>query len=236
MKAATKRIRLAQRACTRGEFAAAWRDTMMAAATAPPDVRPLRIAACTVLDDVTPGTPHDAVGLEWFGDAAHLARYEAWSASPAGLAATTPPHRAVDPASERVVVAHEHVMRGEDWLRRRWADGAPSLRHMALARRAPGLTPAGFLDRWGNHAGSVGAVAIPPEARGLAYVQNRPVPRTEGEWPYDAVNEVYFDDMAGVRTRMDFFAGNPGGTGDGLVGESCFVVVREDVVSYISPG
>lgn len=229
MKAPVKRIRLAQRACPYGEFAGAWRDVVGAATAAPPGVRPLRVAACTVLEEVTPDTPHDAIGLEWFRDTAHLTRFEAWSSSPQGRAATV--HGAVVPESVCVVVAHEHVMRGEDWLRRRWADGTPSLRHMALARRAAGLTPAQFLDRWKNHAGSVGAVAIPAEARGLAYVQNRPLPRAEGEWPYDAVNEVYFERLAGVRGRVDFFAGNPGGGGDGLFGEPCFVVVREDVVS-----
>lgn len=221
-----KRIQLVQRTCAQGEFAAAWRAVMRTGAAAPPGVRPLRIAACTVVEDVIPDPPYDGVGLEWFADTAHLARFAAWEGSPEAKAAGDAPY---DPGSVAVVVAHEHVMRGEDWLLRRRADGAPSLKHMALARRAAGLSPAQFLDRWRNHAGSVGAVTIPAEARGRAYVQNRPLPRAEGEWPYDAVNEVSFDDLDGVRRRVAFFAANAGG-GDDLFGEPRFLVVREDIV------
>lgn len=44
------------------------------------------------------------------------------------------------------------------------------------------------------------ATAIPAEARGLDDVQNHPLHRAEGEWAYDAINEVCFDGEAGLRT------------------------------------
>src|SRR5262249_54026217 len=121
----------------------------------------------------------------------------------------------------------EHVLRGQEWLQQRWREGGEKLKHMAIARRADGLTPAQFSDRWKSRAGKVGQVAIPEPARGLAYVQNHPVPVGDGPWAYDALNEVYFDDLEGVRTRMAFFADSP--SEDDLVGANWFVVAREEV-------
>jgi hypothetical protein len=192
-------------------------DEFATALTAPPDVRPVRVASCTVLPDLTPGPPHDGIGLEWFSDDRHLERFETWSA---------------DALREpvQVLVAQEHVMRGADWLQQRWRDRGPKVKHMAIARRAAGLTPAQFVDRWRNRAGRVGAVPIPVPARGRAYVQNHPLARVDGEWPYDAVNEVYFDDLDGLRDRIAWFAENLDGQEDDLVGESWFVAVREEVL------
>jgi hypothetical protein len=182
---------------------------------APPDVRPVRVARCTVLPDLTPDAKHDDIGLEWFRDADHLDRYETWL---------------VDDGP--VVVAEEHVLRGADWLARRWRAGGEKLKHMAIARRAAGLSQAQFQELWRTRAGTVGATPIPDAAKGLAYVQNHPVPRPDGEWAYDAVNEVWFDDIDGLRTRMAWFAERLGdGTEDDLVGESWFVAVREQVLS-----
>jgi hypothetical protein len=44
---------------------------------------------------------------------------------------------------------------------------------------------------------------------------------------FDAVNEVYFDDLAGLRQRVGWFAANP--VADPLFGSSRFVCVRETV-------
>ncbi|EFC84176.1 EthD domain-containing protein [Parafrankia sp. EUN1f] len=235
-----KRILLVTRACAPDRFATAWRAAVGAAATAPPPARPLRLAAGTVLPEVSPEAPHDGIGLQWFTDEEHLRRFEAWSASPDGTAAHDLLGEAVELESAGVVVAHEHVMRGDEWLRRQLRDGGIGLKQMALARRAADLTLAQFFDRWRSRAGVVGTVPIPAEVRGLAYIQNHPLltagtgtgtgAEAEADWAYDAVNEVYFDDLDGIRRRMAWFAENLDRNEDDLVRESCFVAVREEVL------
>ncbi|MWA03557.1 hypothetical protein F8568_024870 [Actinomadura sp. LD22] len=193
-----------------------------AALPAPQDVRPVRTVLCTALPDVLPGPRFAAISLQWFADAAHLTRFASWLASPDGAA---------EPGSGQVVVVREHPLRGAEWLERRWREGGARLKHMAIARRAEHLTPDEFSDRWRDRAGRVGAVAIPARARGQAYVQNHPLPKSEGTWPFDAVNEVYFDDLDGLRERIAWFAEHVDGTGeDDLVGEHWFVAVREEVL------
>jgi hypothetical protein len=98
---------------------------------------------------------------------------------------------------------------------------------MALATRADGLTREEFSRRWRAHAGTASGVRIPDEARGLAYVQNHVVAGAYDTVNFDAVNEVYFDDRAGLRQRVDWFAANP--VADPLFGSSRFVCVRETV-------
>ncbi|CAO5162235.1 EthD domain-containing protein [Frankia sp. AiPs1] len=237
-----KRILCASRAGPRDEFADAWRAAVAAALAAPPDVRPVRLVAGTVLEGETPEPPHNGIGLQWFTDENHLSRYEAWLVSAAGRATNDPlagndaRAGAVDPASIRVVVAREHVLRGQEWLDERRQDGRTSFTHMAFARRAAGLTQTEFFDRWQNHAGTVGAVPIPAEARGQAYVQNHPLPAatsgtdTNADWPYDAVNEVYFDDLDALRRRISWFADNLGANQSDLFRDSQFVVVREEAL------
>jgi len=207
-----------------------WRTAAGTALAAPPGARPVRVASCTVLPDLTPDAPHDGIALEWFTDDDHLRRFESWMDSPAGRRTGAQLGRAVEPTSLRVVVAREHVMRGAEWLRERWRDRGRKLKHMAIARRAAGLTPAEFVDRWRSRAGRVGSVPIPPPARGQAYLQNHPLAGIGGEWPYDAVNEVYFDDLDGLRGRIAWFAENLAGQEDDLVGESWFVAVTEEVL------
>jgi hypothetical protein len=127
------------------------------------------------------------------------------------------------------LLAGEHILRGEKWLARRWRDGGDTLKHMALATRATGLTPAEFSRRWRSHSGTARTAVIPGEARGLAYVQNHPVP---GDWPYDAVNEVYFDDAHGLKARVAWFRANVPDPADGvLFGQSWLIAVREVIVS-----
>ena len=194
------------------------------AADAAHDVRPLRAAVCTALPGVLDSEPkHDTVTLEWFADPAHLERFEAW------LDASDP--RAVDAPT---VVADELVLRGADWLEQRWRDGGPKLKHMALATRPSELSAAEFSERWRTQAGAVTRggtrTEIPVEARGLAYVQNHPRSRAAGEWAYDAVNEVYFDDLASLERRIAWFRDNVDTSGDDLVQESWFLAVREAVL------
>jgi hypothetical protein len=221
-----KRLLFGAHAGAPAEFADAWLAAQSAALAAPMEVRPVRIEVCTALDEITPEPPHDGIALHWFSDEEHLRRFEAWqpAAAPGRL---TP---AADLAAVTVVVAREKVLRGADWLRRRRRDGGTSLKHLALARRVPGLTQQEFFDRWQSRAGSVGTVPIPPEARGAAYVQNHPLPRADSDWPYDAVNEVYFDDLAGLRTRISWFAANLGDNEDDLFQEPRFIAVREETL------
>jgi hypothetical protein len=205
-----------------------WPAAVAAALDAPPDARPVRVASCISLPDEIPDQAHDAVGLEWFADADHLGRFESWLAA----AGPGPAGGVVEPSATAVGVARAHVLRGGDWLDERWAAGGPRLKHMAIARRAAGLTPAEFSQRWQNHAGRVGATPIPDVARGCAYAQNHPLPRAEGDWIYDAVNEVWFDDLDALRTRIrwmtDALRGKPD---DDFLGESSFLAVQEEVLS-----
>ena len=199
------------------------------AAHAPSGVRPSRVAVCTILPELTgPDPRHDGVVIEWFADAAHLRRFQDWN-GPGDRVPWSP-----------VILAEEAVLRGAGWLDQRWRDGGDRLKHMALAVRAAGLTPAEFSRAWRSRAGQVrraGAdqvTAIPDEVRGRAYVQNHPDPA--GERAYDAVNEVWFDDLAGLRARVEWFRANlsaPAGSGRAeadLIRQSWFIAVREHVV------
>jgi hypothetical protein len=227
-----KRITFATR--VRGESrrgrAFLWRDALERASAAPPDVRPVRVTACTTIADLTEADPkHDAVGLEWFPDEARLERFEAWLG-----------REKIARDEGPVVVADEVVMRGEDWLEQRWLRGGDKLKHMAIAVRAENLSPEQFSERWRSHAGRVGrvdapALVIPDEARGRAYLQNHPRSRPAVEPSYDAVNEVYFDDVEGLRTRVDWFRANFDPDGEDFVRASWFLAVREEVLYAARP-
>ncbi len=224
-----KRIRFATRKAdvTPEVFAAAWRDAVAAAVEAPADVRPLRVVVCTAMPEVTPDPKHDGIGLEWFTDAGHVERYESWVGA---SKVSDLLDQAVDVTRSPTVLADEHVRRGGDWLDQRWRDGGEKLKHMAIARRAQGLTLTEFFQLWQTRAGKVGTVVIPDEARGLAYIQNWPQDGAV-EWEYDALNEVYFDDLNGLRTRIAYFAETLGDqTEDDLVRESWFLAAREELL------
>lgn len=227
-----KRIRFACQRKSAGDFTDAWRQAVAAATEAPPDVRPSRVTVCTTLADLTgPDARHDGISIEWFTDTTHLRRFEDWLDGTGGRAVRRHIDGLIDPAASPVLVADEAVMRGGAWLERRWLEGGGKYKHMALARRAEGLTPAQFSERWRNHAGTAGGTVIPDNARGRAYVQNHPYPRATGAWAYDAVNEVYFDDVDSLRTRIDWFRENLPEPADGaLVGRSWFIAVHEEVV------
>jgi hypothetical protein len=221
-----KRIRLVTRpaATPAEEFALRWPKSVTGTGLAPPDARPLRITASVVLPELSgpggdSGHGPDGAAIEWFTSEPHLARFDSWLATlpgPAGALAS------------QVVVAREHALRGEPWLARRWRDGGERFKHMALATRAAGLSAGEFSRRWRAHAGTAGPARIPEAVRGRAYVQNHPVP---GEWPYDAINEVYFDDLTGLRQRVDWFRANVPAPADGeLFGQSWLIAVRETVL------
>jgi hypothetical protein len=224
-----KRITLATRRPTvaPGQFAEAWTSAVADALDAPEAVRPIRAAISTVVAELTPDAAHDGVALEWFADEGALAGYESWCG-------TRPAATDAD-LDTTVVVVDEVVLRGGDWLDRYWRAGASAAKHVALARRASGLSSAEFSERWRQHAGRAGgsanAGAIPESVRGCAYVQDHPRPRVEGEWAYDAVNEVYLEDLDALRARIDWFReAGVGSQPDELFGSSRFLAVREEVL------
>jgi hypothetical protein len=222
-------------------FLPAWRAAASEPVEAPQDTRPWRIVVCPGLSELTPDGKHDGVGIEWFADEAHLRRFDAWLQTGEGRTATERLSGILSGPNSPVMVADELVLRGADWLAQRWRDGGDRTKQMAIARRAAGLTAAQFSDRWRNRAGTIGsasgpAVVIPDEARGRAYVQNHPRPGFPGRCPYDALNEVYFDDVASLRIRAEWFAEHlTNGAESDLVSESWFLAAREEVLWDATP-
>ena len=220
----------------REDFAGGWRRAVAVPLGAPPSVRPVRIVTCLSLPDVIPDPCHDGIGIEWFRDAGHLESYEEWLAGPRGRDARELLESALDPDDSTLLVADELVLRGSDWLDERWRQGGPKLKHMAIARRARGLTREEFSLMWKGRAGQIrraggAAVDIPEEARGLAYVQNHPRPGTAVDGAYDALNEVYFDDVESLRLRAEWFRAHMTGAAEAdMVAESWFVAAREELV------
>jgi hypothetical protein len=237
-----KRVRFATRKEELQEdaFPDLWREAVSVAARAPRGDRPWRIAAATSLPYVLPDPIYDGIGIEWFDTAEHLERFEQWLVTPDGGSLTRRLDKVLDLSASPVVTMDELVLRGADWLDDRWREGTVKIKHMAIARRAADLTPAEFSERWKGRAGTLGTasgpvVAIPEEARGRAYVQNHPRPNT-GAGPYDALNEVYFDDVRSLRVRIDWFEQNLRDQAEtDLVAQSWFIAAREEVLWETHP-
>ena len=210
------------------EFGARWVASVAPIQAAPATVRPLRAVVCTTLHDIPgSGALHDGLSLLSFPDVEALRRFDAWQAR------EVPAPDLVDPERTVQVIAEEVVLRGADWLVRRWKEGSLKYKHMALARRAESLTPSQFSERWRSRAGRIGGsattpvLAIPEAAQGSAYIQNHPLASAG----YDAINEVYFDDLEAMRARLDFFREHDPRRADAdLVSAAHFLVVREQVV------
>ncbi|MBO0854297.1 MAG: EthD domain-containing protein [Nocardia sp.] len=224
-----KRLRFAVRrdTVTIEEFIHEYPLLCGAAEDAPGDVRPVRMTVNTVVPELAePDCAHDGVSVEWFRDQEHMNRHDGWCQAQPRI-----PDAVTDAEPTAEVIAHEHVLRGEQWLADRWTSGGDRLKHMALAIRADGLTADEFTARWRSHAGTVGGpapVPIPPPARGNAYAQNHPIP--EATSTYDAVNEVWFDDLPGLKGRIDWFRDNFRNEPTDLFRRSWFLAVRETIV------
>ena len=228
-----KRIRLATASSGLGpaEFSGRWSDAVAAAAAAPEPARPARLTVSVALTDVVADQKYDGVGLEWFTDSDHLLRYEAWLGTADGAVPGRLLGEAVDLDASPVVVTDERVVRGADYLDRRWASGGPRIKQLAIATRAAGLTLPAFLDLWRSRAGKVGAAPIPEAYRGLAYLQNHPRIMAGRDWAYDAINEVYFDDVESLLARIGYFErALTGAAENDLVGANWFLAVREQPV------
>lgn len=192
-------------------------DLVPAVADAPADVGPARATVADVVAGIVDDPRHRRMITVSFRDLEHLHAF----------AAVTGMGRRAD-----VIVTDDHVVRGSDWLVRRWERG-PVLKHVALAKRAEGLTLAEMLAAWRAHGGSVqrpgeAAVSIPDEVRGLAYVQHHPRVEDGHEWLYDAITEVWFDDVHALRARADWFATGPGAGAQALFRQSWFLALREE--------
>ncbi len=217
-------------------FVTAWRIAAAGVAQAPAYTRPLRVTLCLPVPDLAAadadGPRHDAVVMEWFRDAWHLRRFVAWLDTRDGRIATEPAEGVVAADSEQAIVADERVLRGAEWLRRHRRSGGPVFTHMALGLRDERLSQEEFSRRWARHAGRIqvgggaASVIIPESVRGDAYIQNHPFSRPNG-WAYDAVNEVCFDDLDGLRGRDAWFRRNTSVVGRGLVRAAWFLAVRE---------
>jgi hypothetical protein len=234
-----KRIRFLARnpGVTPQSFLAAWPPAVVAECRAPAGIRPARVTVCTVLHGLAAPVPFEAIDIAWYTDAEHHAAHENWLQDDAGRVARRQLAAVADPDAGVVLTADEVVQRGADWLERHRSGGGAALKHMAVARRADGLSPEEFSQRWREHAGRTAtaagaAVEIPAAVRGRAYVQNHPRPSSDGkDAAFDAVNEVYLADLAALRARIAWFADNPRDpAGDRLFGENWFVAVREQVV------
>jgi hypothetical protein len=228
-----KRIRLAtgKRGLGREEFCGRWRDAVATAASAPQAARPIRITVATTLPEVVADQRYEGVGLEWFTDRGHLLRFESWLGTPDGQASQRLMSEAVELDASPVVVTDERVVRGTDWLERRWQDAGPKLKQLAIATRADGLTLSQFLDLWRSRAGMIGAAPIPAAFRGLAYVQNHPRVEADRDWAYDAINEVYFDEIDSLLARIAYFERElTGGSETDLVRANWFLAVREELI------
>jgi hypothetical protein len=228
-----KRIRLAtaRRGLGREEFAGGWCEAVAAAASAPEGVRPVRLTVSVALPEITADQRHDGVALEWFGDVGHLRRFESWLGTPSGRAVRRLRSEVIEHNASPLVVASEHVARGRDWLDRRWQEGGPKLKQLAIATRAGGLTLPQFLERWRGRADPAGAAPVPNARRGLASVQNHPLVADGRTWAYDAIDEVYFDDADSLLARIAHGEREfSGGAENDLVRASWFLAVSEDPI------
>lgn len=169
---------------------------------------PTRVAlgAALTLDGLPPPR-FAAVEVLWFDDAARRPP----------VSTTEPIAPATGPATEGtlggavedgtiVLPVDEVVVRGADALADRWVAGGERYKMVSFGRRNPALTRAAFIERWRAEAGRLGGDRIPDEVRGLAYVQDHPV---ADDPPLDAVNEVWFDELDGLRRRARWFAARP---------------------------
>jgi hypothetical protein len=176
----------------------------LALASGPPTGAPSRVTVATPLR--LPGlapAPFAAIDVQWFEVVDDAIGNDAWlAAADPGLGVGS---AALGARSCRVI-AEEVVVRGPDYLQERWRDGGRRYKMTSFGKRNPELSLAQFSARWRSHAGQLGSEEIPVDVRGLAYVQNHAIPGDGREWPFDAVNEVYFDRLDDLERRRAYFA------------------------------
>jgi hypothetical protein len=171
---------------------------------APAAGRPVRVVLAAPLDlpDVGP-PPFAAIDVLWFDDLADARASDEWLAaadSDLAVGSSWLGGRSCQ------VMAEEVVLRGPEYLRARWHQGGERLKMTSFGKRNPELTLAEFSARWRSQAGRLGEEEIPADLQDLAYVQNHPVPGERREWPFDAINEVYFEQLDHLQRRRAYFA------------------------------
>jgi hypothetical protein len=170
-----------------------------------PDGTPaLCTALCTILPDLSDPFVSDAITIEWLS--------------------MTHRHCSISVDESSTLIVDERAVRGAEWLEGRWRVGGVRFKHMGVAVKAAGVSREEFPRRWRAHAGRSGGTTIPEGVRGRAYVQNHPVQ----PGPYDAINEVWFDDLEGLRRRVDWFRENP--PADPLFSRFWLLAVREEAL------
>jgi uncharacterized protein (TIGR02118 family) len=82
---------------------------------------------------------------------------------------------------------------------------------IALLKRKPGLTHEEFSKYWFEKHGPFARSIAPKEVLGRCMLQNHAIVlKGGGEPPYDAVGEIYFDDMAAIKKWRDWYNGPKG--------------------------
>jgi hypothetical protein len=201
------------------DLRARWERVLAGTGTTEPG-RPERVAWAVPLTGAGFPAPRcTALDVQRFVDLGGALANEAW------LAAADPE---LGTASCRVV-AEEVVLRGQDHLDACGHGEGERYKMLSFGRRNPALAPQELSARWRGESGRLGGREIPAAVLGLAYVQNHPVPLDGHEWPYDAVNEVWFDRVDDLRKRVAWFAARS--TGGLWSPESWSACVREATLS-----
>jgi hypothetical protein len=164
-----------------------------------PTLLRLAVGRSVPMQDCPTPPIHDGVAVGWLTDVEHALHFgEQWAADSRLYA---------DVDATLSVVTREVIVRGESYLmHQRGSDvGLQELKMMSFAKRSEDLTLAELTERWAVEAGRMGATAIPSDLLGNAYVQNHVVPLDGREWPYDAINEVWFEDRHALERRFEYF-------------------------------
>ena len=130
-----------------------------------------------------------------------------------------------------VVVAGERVVRGGDWLDRRWREGGPKLKQLAIATRADGLTLPQFLERWRGRPARPGRRRFRTLSARWPTCRTTPWSMTAGSRPTTRSTEVYFDDADSLLALIAYLERElAGGADNDLVRASWFLAVSEDPI------
>jgi len=82
---------------------------------------------------------------------------------------------------------------------------------ISMLKRRADLSHEQFSDYWYNVHAPFGNKIAPPEALSARYVQNHALKmKGGGDAPYDAVAELYFEDMAAMKRWIDWYNSDAG--------------------------
>jgi uncharacterized protein (TIGR02118 family) len=131
----------------------------------------------------------------------------------------------MDPAQTRSGATHERVLKGRDRLFddavRREQGGAVKV--VAFLKRRPDMSTAECCRYWEQCHAPLALTAVPADVFAYAYVQNHCIVEKGTEPDFDAVAELYFDDLKAVRRWSRWYASDDG------------AVLRADELNFILP-